>query len=170
MSRVLLIMLLFTVKSCQSQDIDKKELVKYQTAYNYVMNLNENEGSGKGICVSDTLVYIDMTTFWEYLISEKQEQKKFVITLDSIDNARRFKHFQSDLIKKNFNSNKTSRYSLFFSKVYDNLLIAELIDNKGNANFGYNRITAFNKSKQFLFKFDGNDKIVSVYTTNMEYN
>ncbi len=170
MSRLFFVLLLIAINNCQSQDVDKMEFLKYQATYNYILNLDEIKSAGRSVYVSDTIVYIDVTTFWENLISENQERNKFVFKLDSIDNVRRFKPFHSDLIRKQIKSNETSGFTLYFSKVYDNCLIVELIANQGNAKFGYNKITAFNKSTQFLFKFDDKNQIISVYSENMEYD
>ncbi len=155
---------------CQNSQISSDDTMKYQYAFDYVSKLDIINKSGNGIYVSDTLVYFNFANFWEFLIHEEQDQTKFVFKLDSIDNSRRFESQFIGNICDKIISNEKSKYSLFFSKIYENMLIVELIDNRGNINQTYNQVTAFNQSLQFLFKFDSNNQITHVFELTIAYD
>ena len=139
----------------------------YNTAFNYIKNLSELES--KCLSVSDTIVHLDLTNFWEELSEEMENKEALLFKLDSIDNSRKLNdYFMSSL--RNLNAQSDCNYTLFFSEVYENILLAEALDNKGNLSANHYQLTAFNNSKIFLFKFNEKKEIVRVYSKKLQYD
>ncbi len=170
MIKLFLIASIFIFNKCQEIDISKDDVFKYELAYNYVVNLDVITQAGKGVYVSDTLFYFDFTNFWEHLINEGQNQTEFVFMLDSLDSCRRSESYFAGTISDKIKSDKGSTYTLYFSKIYDNMLIVELISNNGDIDQAYHQIIAYNQSTQILFRFDDKNQIEDVHNTTIAYD
>jgi len=170
MIKLLLIAFVFIFNKCQDIVISEDDTFKYELAYNYVANLDVIIQTGKGIYISDTLFYFDFTNFGVHLINEGQNQTEFVFMLDSLDSSRRSESYFVGSISDKIKSDKSSTYTLYFSKIYDNVLIVELISNNGNINQAYHQIIAYNNSTQILFKFDDENQIEDVYNISIAYD
>lgn len=165
-----LIILALFVASCNSkaQDISNADLFKYKQAYDCIskdsINLN------KKIMVSDTVVFVERVLFWENLKVQGEKAEITINRIDSIDNARKFKNFYSLLLSRSFKKDKTATLNLYFSKIFKDSLVAEVIDNKGLCNATYSRITMFNSGYCYLFVFDKKGYIKIVLRKEISYN
>ncbi|PWG77977.1 hypothetical protein [Pararcticibacter amylolyticus] len=138
---------------------------RYESAYNYI--INDSDIKGKSVNIADSVVYIDMSIFFEELSEECNLSRDSMLrNLDSLDNVRYFAPVKHKLeIEKT--RNVSSNVILYFSKVYDNLLIAELLNGTGR----YAKDRLFQTSTRYLFVFDDkSDQIKRVYKKEVQYN
>ena len=143
-------------------------ILYYERIYQYIKDLPEIKSSC--INVSDTIVHLELTNFWEELSEGKSKSKDAIfMKLDSIDNSRMFKNYALPQLK-DFERVDSCKNVLFFSKVYKNMVLAELIDNRGELSNNHDVLTSFNKSDLYLFKFDSEKKIEKVYSKQIEYD
>jgi hypothetical protein len=160
MNKLLILIIAVFFSGCMAQDNDSKY---YKAAYDYLRELPEIQESG--MIVSDTTVQIELSTFYEELSTGNAEATLF--RLDSLDRTRGLK--QSALSEfYNLLSDTTSEYTVFFSEIIDNKLLAEIVKNKGIKNASHERLTTFNKSKVFLFIFN-EQKLSKVYSKEIQY-
>jgi len=140
----------------------------YEIAYNYLKELPEFKSNC--ILVADTIIQLDLSNFMKEISADKGlNERSLLFRLDSIDNNRDVKnhHLPSSL---SFHDTKNCGLTLFFSEIYKNTLLAEIIENRGEINANHNHLTAFNTSKIYLFEFDGEMNIVKVYSKKLQYD
>lgn len=166
----LLIFITLFVASCSSNkpNISNADLLKYKQAYNYIINDTVNHK--QNLMVSDTIIFMESALFWEDLKTQNEKPETTINRLDSIDNKRKYDNFYSSELSKTFDKNTIAEFSLYFSKVIDDRLIAEVIDNKGLFQASYNRITMFNTGRCYLFIFDARGQLKSVIKKEINYN
>ena len=157
---------LFVFNGCNINTNERMD-EHYSIAFNYIKGLPELES--KCLYVSDTIVHLDLTNFWEELSKETENKEALLFKLDSIDNSRKLDDYYMSSLR-NLNEQSDCNYTLFFSEVYENILLAEVLDNKGNLNANHYQLTAFNNSKIFLFKFNEKKEIVKVYSKELQYD
>lgn len=161
MIKLLIFKIILLLVSCIALDND---YMYYETAFNYLKKLPEIRNDG--LKVSDSIVHIDISNFYEELSKDNSEVMLF--KLDSLDRKRNTeKYILSDLHK--LPSDSSSDYTLFFSEIIENKLLAEIVKDKGLKNASYKQLTAFSKSKIFLFVFD-EKKISEVYSKEIQYD
>jgi hypothetical protein len=138
----------------------------YVKAYEYVSSLDSTEI----ILVSDTIVYLELITFYEELGEVNNiSLAEMIVLLEEKDNLHRFESFYMDLevLREKITSNPS--HILFFSKKIDNYLVAELFKIDSEI-LSFKNIKSFNSSKKFLFEFDCNNQISKVYMKEIEYD
>lgn len=162
MKNLVILLVMLSFNSCFAQkDVD----IYYKTAFDYIVSLPEFKGNG--LRVSDKLVHIDISNFYEELSEGNLEAMLF--KLDSIDNERNMKKHVSPKLQ-DISSSKSAVHYLFFSEIIDNMLLAEVIENKGLKNPNYERLTSFNNSKVFLLIFNQNKELKKVYFKEIQYD
>lgn len=146
-------------------------ILYYKAISEYIKELPAVKSSC--VSVSDTIVHLELTNFWEELSKDTSKSNDVLfMELDSIDNSRFFENYAMPQLQS-FNqkaSGDSCEYTLFFSKVYNNMVMAELINNRGNMSNNHHLLTSFNKSRIFLFRFDLEKKINKVYSKELEYD
>jgi hypothetical protein len=159
MNRLIIYFSIVFIGSCQAQS----NIDYYKTAFEYIVKQENN-----GISLSDTIIPLALSTFY-IEISNGNNSEKVLFGLDSVDNQRNFSRYKySELNKISSNSGKDLK--LYFSEVYKNMLIAELLPCKGGKDSNYDNLTSFNLSKQYLFIFDKDKTIINVYTKKIQYD
>lgn len=164
MKFLLLLILIFIISACSAQEVN--DLTKYKKAYNFILSeLGESD-----VSVSDTVVYIEYSNFWEELKWNypNLEDMNLVNYLDSLDHARYFTGFYPEKVAAGFPNNENAGYVIFFSNSYDEFLMAELFQVEGEVS--YRDYTQFNDSIIYLFVFDRSGRIVQVMKKKMTYN
>jgi hypothetical protein len=158
------------VTSCsrKPQDISNADLFKYKQVYDYI--IKDSISLNKKIMVSDTIVFMERTLFWENLKVQGEKAEITINRIDSIDNARKYDNFYSLQLSKSFKKDTTATLNLYFSKIFKDSLVAEVIDNKGLYKASYNRVTMFNTGYCYLFTFDTNGTIKEVLIKEISYN
>lgn len=162
MNKLFILIIVLTFNKCSAQENDNRY---YKGAYDYLISLPEI--GNNGLKISDTIVHIDLINFYEEL--SEGNDRAMLYKLDSIDNENNNKNYYLQELN-NLPSDTNSKYILFFSKIFKDILLAEIFENQGMKNTPYERLRAFNKSWVFLFKFDKNCKICNVYRKKIEYD
>lgn len=162
MNKLLIFITVILNSNCTAQNNIN---VYYKSAYDYLKELPEINKNRLNI--SDTIVHIDISNFYEEL-STGNNKESMLIKLDSMDRNRNIGKYTLPELR-NLPSDTTSIYTLFFSEIIDDKLLAEIVENKGLKKTSYERLTTFNKSKVFLFVFDGK-KISKVYCKKIQYD
>ena len=149
--------------------INELDRNKYRKAVDYVCKIKKI----KKLNLSDSLVYISYSGLFDQF-NKKYNYTNGVSSFDSLvnlDNSRYFKPIAHNFkFLNNACFNEKGSKTLYLSKVYDNLLAVEVLPNKNIKNLPYNKITLFNQSIVYIFEFDKNDNIISVYQAQINYN
>ena len=143
-----------------------KNIKPYKIAYDYILKLpNIPE---YGLKVSDTIVFIELSNFYQELSGG--DHIKTLFMLDSLDKVRYFENYIFPELH-NLPANQLSRHILFFSELIDNLLLLEILENNNSSNATYEQLSTFNQSTLYLFVFDKNKRnIRNVYSKNIQYD
>lgn len=158
-------MAFFIVNGCNIKT-DESMDEYYNIAFNYIKDLPGLES--ECLYVSDTIIHLDLTNFWEDLSKGAKNKRALLFKLDSIDNSRKVDNYSLPSLR-NLNTQSDCNYTIFFSEVYKNILLAEVLNNKSNLKASHYQLTAFNKSKIYLLKFN-EKKIVKVYSKELQYD
>ena len=144
---------------------------KFLVTYNYIINDSVNKG--KSLIISNSLVDLNISVFYEELKQKGEDKRSVMIRL-------LYKIYQNvDFCSKlTFLNDKSVQYSkniLFFSPIInDSILCAELFEYKRNLNKNnkteYRHVAAFNTSYIYLFMFDKVGKIKSMFRKEMIYD
>lgn len=163
MNKFLILIVAITFNCCSPQ---KDASLYYKTGYDYIASLPVIKDYG--LIVSDRIVHIDMSNFYEEL-GDGGNEKTLLLKLDSLDSKR--KNVNSILPElQGLPSDTSSKYTLFFSEIIDNILLAEVIENNGLKNASHERLTAFNKSMVYLIIFDKKNQIKKVFKKEIQYD
>jgi len=163
---VLSVCFLFLSIGLQAQDTSKKDISKYETAYNYL--LADSATSSYTYVVSDTLIFMERSPFWKFFQREGESSVDCISRIDSIDNENRFTKEYSRELTKAFGTN-VENANLYFSKVSDNVLFAEYFYRYG---FKQNKLTVpakYNAGYRYLFVFDSDNSIREVLKQMVAY-
>lgn len=161
----IILALLFSMLSMDQN----KDLSGYEMAYNYIVEescINHENN----ILVSDTVVYLDLVTFYEELSKlYKKDSNQMFLTLEQRDKELYFESYFVENLK--FKRPEEPEFILYFSKRSENLLVAELLPfKKGLSAVNIEQVRAFSSSKVFLFIFDDDNQLSKVYQKEIEYN
>ena len=172
MKRTLAILITLTAVGCKAQNNESvdQNAIKYQKAYEYIMATDTVEQLKQPIRVSDTLAPIQIAYFVDELKGDDTDEVKLLDSLNRLDFARNHDGIYSSVLASTIDSDTSSTLTLYFSRIYGNRLLAELVDNRGLTQASYKRVTSFNRSLVFLFEFDESNDIAEVYRKEMQYN
>lgn len=164
--------LLFSI-FCNSQNFCKNEINMYKVAFEYIKNDSVN--INKSIYIADSIVFMNIDSFWDKIAEypQKNSFKYALIVSDSLkvlDKEREFITFYSKQMYKAFRKHKKGEYNLFFSKIFDNTLVAEIMKNNGKPHESKDEMEWFKQSYLYLFYFDNKGKIIKVYRSWRQYN
>lgn len=146
-----------------------KDSIKYLAAYNYIINDSINQG--KIIAVSDSI--IDLDRYWF-----SEELKSFPIEQEILNKYRENKNFTwfttfySSFLSVLFkDKNQLANYVIFFSKVEDNMLLADLLPHTRQFDkFNYDEMAFQNVGRTYLFFFGKNGGLKAVFSREMIYD
>lgn len=168
-SLVIITLFFFPYMVCNAQNGCKNDTIMYLAAYNYIINDSINQR--KSISVSDSIIDLDRFWFSKDLISLPEEKEK-------IDKYRTNKKnvwsapFYSPCITLLFDKNvRQSDAVLFFSKIEDNILRADLLPDKSSADkYNYNQMSFQNTGRIYLFVFDKDCIFKGVFNHEIIYD
>jgi len=142
----------------------------YQTAFRYVRDLNK----GRELFAGDTLVSFPLYAYKDELSGYWHKTGDATETIaDSSDwDSEADKIVQLDFLKQLRTKGAKPAHIIYFSRVcLGNLLIAEAMPEKHDANLSHEDQAAYNNCTQYLFIFDENGKIKKVFVhPNEQYN
>jgi len=142
--------------------------IYYKSAFNYIKELPDIKTNC--LSVSDTLINLELCNFYEEISEIRNlKEKDILFILDSIDNVMSLVKYHYPLLSK-FNNSDSCTNTLFFSKLIDNMLLAEVINNRGDLSANHYKLTAFNKSTIFIFIFDSEKRISKVFSKELQYD
>lgn len=145
-----------------------QDLKQYLIAYNYIItdSINNNEV----IAVSDSIVDIDRELFPDKLINfpeEKEKLNKYRENKAYIWDASYYSPCLNVLFCKNNNASKV----LFFSKIEDNMLLADLLPYKDKFSmFNYDRMASQNIGLTYLFILGSDGEIKGFFKHSIIYD
>jgi hypothetical protein len=146
----------------------KQELKLYAQAYDYVIKDSINRG--KIIFISDSIVDIDRLGF---SIQLKKHPDKIKI-IKQVSKSYWFKNFYSKeiatLFEKSNRLSINSKSILFFSKVENGTLCADLFEKRKYSGIDYDWISLMNKCNRYLFFFNKEGKIDIVFKQIIIFN
>jgi len=165
---------------CKSQDIDNN-ICKYRLAYYHVFNdscqskdkifFNGLEFSNKNTIVSDSIVFMHKSPFYEYFKKKGESQRNFLLRIGQLDNSGWHDPVYSKSISERFNKKpKNILFVLYFSKPEKNLLFCELMPVRNPLNLSYIKNASFNQSYQYLFIFNENGLVENVIKKEIIYD
>lgn len=142
---------------------------RYLMAYNYIINDSINQG--KIIAVSDSI--IDLDRYWF-----SEELKKFPIEQERLNEYRENKNytwfttFYSSCLSMLFkDKNQLANHVIFFSKVEDNMLLADLLPHTRQFDkFNYDEMAFQNVGRTYLFIFGKKGGLKAVFSREMIYD
>jgi hypothetical protein len=140
----------------------------YLTALKYIADDNH----GKRILVSDTIIHLDFSNFWDRIDSlHAGKREALVRSLDSLDHARENQQFVLKEFKGvKFDGNGPT-YVMFFSDFYEGMVIGEIMPQKNKKHpFMHNAQASFNEATQYLFIFDKKYKLKQVFKGRIAYD
>lgn len=155
--------------SIRSQFSCDQNSVKYLMAYNHIINDSINQG--KIIAVSDSIVDLDRYWFSGELKEFPEHQKKL-----NQYRANRgftwFTTFYSPCLRALFgDKNPLANHVIFFSKVEDNMLLADLLPHfKQFDKFNYDKMAFQNVGWTYLFIFNNKGELKVVFNREMIYD
>jgi hypothetical protein len=158
--------LLFTALLCS--DMSAQNTTAYRKALKYIVDDNHR----KKISVSDTIISIGFSNFWDRIDSLYGGNTDTLFhTLDSLDHAKETQQF----VLKEFSGVKFDGggpvYDIFFSGLYKNMLIGEIMIQKSKKHpLNYNAQASFNEAVQYLFIFDEKHILKKVFKQKMAYD
>ena len=156
--------------SCKAQLINETDCDKYLKAYNYILNADTLKKINKPISISDSIVYLELSTFYDEIQSNASNKLKILDSLNAVDTQYYFDNFYSNKVTKWNSKNKDSSLVLFFSKPNGDYLAAELFDRIHTKNISYRQAQAFNSSIVFLFQYDNSNNIINVWRKYIAYD
>lgn len=181
----LIILLFFTLVvtgiGC-SQTSDSNQSRLFKEAFDYIKSSSKAQKFLEGqteaeidcIVVSDQVVFLEITSFFEQF-ADNEEQidnntgSQLLDSLEAIDKKRKFETYSDKKLKELTNC-KESNAILFFSRPFDQQLMAELFYNRQRDNSpSYSNVSRFNESLMFLISFNESGSIEEVKTTNVIY-
>ena len=151
--------------------LPKKQRETIATVYKYMQNNNLIQ---ENTIVSDSLVYTFISDFSKEMYPNIKDFKKFDRIHDSLYNISiKTKNYIEDYsikeILKNTISEKNAKYKLYFSKLHENYIIAEVFDLKYNyGTTQINRRQYYGISKRYLFIIKKKE-IQMIYSKAWEY-
>ena len=168
-SFVIFFLFFFPYVICNAQSDCTNDTTMYLVAYNYIINDSTNQG--KSISVSDSIIDLDRFWFSEDLIALPMEKVK-------LDKYRANKGyvwyppFYSPCIALLFGNNSQHQNDvLFFSKIEDNMLRADLLSYKRYADkYNYDQMAFQNVGRVYLFVFDINTTFKAVFSHEIIYD
>lgn len=158
--------LFLSIGLLQAQNTSKKDISKYETAYNYL--LSDSVASNYTYVVSDTLIFMERSPFWKFFQREGESSIDCISRIDSMDNENRFTKEYSRELTRTFGTN-IENANLYFSKVTDNVLFAEYFYRYGLKQDKLNIPSRYNAGYRYLFVFDSNNKIKEVLKQMVAY-
>jgi hypothetical protein len=164
------------------------DLSFYEKSANYIKNsdavqeyLAESFGNHKAnIEISKSVVYLEYVYFAEEILKDRLGYKQIDLnlnyealevvsdSLDKVDNERVFEKYNLDELGR-ISETRNGSSILFFSKLHNNTLAAELLINRHKKK-EFSSLTFLNTGLRFLFVFSSNGEIEKVYTTEISYN
>lgn len=150
-----------TLCSCKTQGLQNNN-AKYLNAYELLSK--EDHFREKGINVVDTLFYIPQIIKFEKLKKQNNliYNKRILDSLEKVDEENlheKIYSYEVAILKKN---NKKALYNLYFSKLFDDELFVEIVNNKNNIVNSHKFLTYFGVSYIYTFKFDKSGKIITM--------
>ncbi|WP_026903427.1 hypothetical protein [Pedobacter glucosidilyticus] len=148
-----------------------KHKSKYALAYNYLIQDQINQKVDFNI--ADSTVNIDLSPFYEELsLLSHKSKEKMLFLLDSLNHSSLHDHSVNvgQLIRPKKNVRNESNSTIYFSKVYDDFLGAEILDDISSIKENYKNATVFNKGMRYLFLFDKSGEIKNVYKKEIQYD
>jgi len=152
-----------------AQNDCKKETALYLAAYNYIVNDSVNQN--KQISVSNFIV--DLDRFWF-----SEDLKNFPVEKEKVNQYREYRGFNwfepyyshcidSLFCKKNQQANSV----LFFSKIENNMLRADVLPHKRCVDkFDYNAMAFQTVGQIYLFIFDEDGTIKMTFSREIIYD
>ena len=151
--------------------------VKYRKAFEYIETTDTikyvlcdslQKSKTFQISIYDSIVPMEISSFFEHIAKENhvKDSENMVILLDSLitmDKKRWFQPIFVDGLSK-LSDDRKSEFILFFSKPFNNTLLAELFPTYGSQR-NYEDIRRFNKSVLYLFYFGPDNRIEKVLVT-----
>ena len=164
---LLLICLLSSCTNLIAQDGCGKEFLRYKEVYNYI--LNDSINRNKKINVSDTIVNLNFALFWRELKNADESESDFFTRLYSLPQTENYYYKCLSLLE---NNGKGAKSIVFFSPIVnDTFVCAELFDDKIFMDqFDYNLIGMQNTSHVYLFIFDKEGGVKSIFNKEMHYS
>lgn len=168
-SLVIIPLFFFSYMICNAQNNCKNDTIMYLVAYNYIINDSINQE--KSISVSDSIIDLDRFWFSKELVSLPEEKEK-------LDKYRANKKnvwsvpFYSPCIALLFDKNiRNSDAVLFFSKIEDNVLRADLLPYKKHVDkYNYSQMSFQNTGWIYLFVFDKDCTSKRVFSHEIVYD
>ncbi|ALL07618.1 hypothetical protein AQ505_20265 [Pedobacter sp. PACM 27299] len=171
-SRLLILSLYFF--SCNASKVElplERYKSKYKLAYDYLI-INQTSQKNN-FTIADSTVNIDLSPFYVELSLEFHKSKDATLfELDSLNHttSAEFMIETSDLKQQQNKELNRPTSIIFFSKMHDYILAAEILDNISNPKETYKNATSFNNGTRYLFIFDKRGKIKNVYKKGIQYN
>ena|ERR1700759_216372 len=166
-------LMLFSALTLLSQQREENHLENkgYLRALKYIVNSNKQ----KNILVSDTLVPLHFATFSKDLDTFYINQKhpKFYDLLDSVDQAKDTSERFCPVLKNKQSKHKGKTEIIYFSPVYDHMLIGEILERqyfKKWYGLNHHAQAGFNQSMQYLFIFDKKYNIQKIFKATIAYD
>jgi hypothetical protein len=163
---IVLFSLLHTISVAQTNC--SQDSVIYLAAYNYIFQDSVNQG--KTITVSDSIV--DLDKFWfSQDISDCPAKKEVLDQYRANKGFIWFDTYYSPCLASLFCKTTTSKNVLFFSKIEDNMLRADLLPYKQQSNkFDYGKMAFQNVGQIYLFIFNKDGSLKSAFSHEIIYD
>ncbi|WP_148373315.1 hypothetical protein [Bacteroides bouchesdurhonensis] len=163
------IFFIFFCMICNAQNNCRNDSIMYLIAYNYIVNDSINYG--KSISVADSIIDLDRFWFSKDLVALPVEREKLVnyhANKKYISSAP----FYSPCIALLFGKKiRQSNVVLFFSKIEDNMLRADLLPCKKYGNkYNYDQMSFQNEGQIYLFVFDKNGDLKGAFSHEIIYD
>ncbi|RPD45932.1 hypothetical protein DNI29_17465 [Hymenobacter sediminis] len=176
--RRFLLLCLFPL-ACYSQQLPNAQAqLYYQEAYRYILKSPElNELKPSCIAVFDSIVSLPQSNFseqlknhWGYVGTKKESQ--LLDSLFSLDESTYHKPYYSPITANLTTASGAEKGCLviMFSRLSNNLLLAEVSDNQEGGSGRKSVISIFDQSILYLFIFGADKKIQKHYTQILSHN
>lgn len=146
----------------KKDEVDESFLYLYKKAHQRI--LHENQLSNEKVNVLDSIVYLNLSNFWDYI----DPSMDGLIKLDSIDKARYFKPYKTKLFEKIHDNDKAS-IMLVFSKPYESFLLVELFYEEEKVK-PYEKAVKYGSSKMYLLIFSPEGEIEALNEVIIDYS
>ena len=161
----IVLFLLMPLLSIAQKDDSKAML--YKKCYEYIVDdqqLNKNQ-----LIVSDTIIYVERIFFHEVFKKTDESMEDYLSRIDSVDNDKFYSSYYSPLLDSLFHKKnkhvcrKEPFHILYFSRISDNLLFAELVYIKKYVSLSHYICTFLNSTYTYLFILDEDLSIQKVF-------
>jgi hypothetical protein len=158
----ILFLCIFSIEKSNGQ---QKQI--YKSAFIYLQKHNK----AYQLHPADTLVKIEITDFYQELSREWGiKEERTIQILDSIGQVRICSQYGLLALKfGKLNTSHPVKY-VYFSEIFDHMLIAEVLSLTKNAKLSYRQQTQFKESKKYLFIIDKRNKFKKVFEKLIQYN